>query len=208
MARLTVIADFRLVRDQVSATGFLTAEEGYALLLLAQHGPGNGSVVEIGSFLGRSTCFLALGAFRGGKQPVTAVDHFGGSPEHQVGQPHESEVLKAEGTTFGQFLRNLRQAGVFDHVRPIRASSIEAASHWSEPIRLLFIDGDHSYEASRADFEAWSPFVEEEGLIAFHDVDQWAGVTRFYAELLEAGTWRECAKVMSLRVVRRAGSVA
>jgi predicted O-methyltransferase YrrM len=178
--------------------------EGYALTLLAQHGPGVGAVVEIGSYMGRSTCFLALGVKRASRPPVVAVDHFGGSPEHQAGASHESKVLVAEGTTYNQFLRNLEKAGVAEHVRPVRSGSLEAARGWREPIRLLFIDGDHSYEASRADFAAWSPQVEGSGLVAFHDIGAWAGVTRFYEELLAEGRWRERAKVRSLRVVGRA----
>ena len=132
------------------------------------------------------------------------MDHFGGSPEHQAGASHESPVLLAEGTTFNQFLRNLEKAGVAEHVRAIRAGSLEAARGWREPIRLLFIDGDHSYEASRADFAAWSPQVEGSGLVAFHDVGAWPGVTRFYEELVAEGKWHERAKVRSLRVVGRA----
>jgi len=36
---------------------------------------------------------------------------------------------------------------------------------------LLFIDGDHSYDGVRADFENYAPLVRPGGLIAFHDVD-------------------------------------
>ena len=205
LSRLGVAADYAAVADRLaSVEGFLHPLEGYALLLLAEHGPGAGAVVEIGSYLGRSTCFLAFGVKRASRPAVTAIDHFGGSPEHQAGGSHESGVLVAEGTTYNQFLRNIDTAGVAQHVRPIRASSTEAARGWREPIRLLFIDGDHSYEASRDDFAAWSPKVEGNGLVAFHDVGVWTGVTRFYKELLAEGRWRERAKVRSLRVVGRA----
>lgn len=155
LSRLGVAADYAAVADRLaSVEGFLHPLEGYALLLLAEHGPGAGAVVEIGSYLGRSTCFLAFGVKRASRPAVTAIDHFGGSPEHQAGGSHESGVLVAEGTTYNQFLRNIDTAGVAQHVRPIRASSTEAARGWREPIRLLFIDGDHSYEASRDDFAA------------------------------------------------------
>ena len=39
-----------------------------------------------------------------------------------------------------------------------------------EKIDLLFIDGDHSYEGVKRDFELYSPFVNENGLIIFHDI--------------------------------------
>lgn len=35
---------------------------------------------------------------------------------------------------------------------------------------FLFIDGDHSYEGVRSDFEMYSPLVRTGGLIAFHDI--------------------------------------
>ena len=108
LGRLAVASDYVRLADRLSAIdGFLHPLEGYALLLMAQYGPGSGSVVEIGSYLGRSTCFLALGVQRAARPMVIAVDHFGGSPEHQAGGSHESRVLASEGTTYNQFLRNL-----------------------------------------------------------------------------------------------------
>ena len=37
------------------------------------------------------------------------------------------------------------------------------------PIDFLFIDGDHSYEGIQADWEAWSPLISHDGIVAFHD---------------------------------------
>jgi predicted O-methyltransferase YrrM len=37
-------------------------------------------------------------------------------------------------------------------------------------IDLLFIDGDHTYEGVKADFEKYLPLVKKGGLIAFHDI--------------------------------------
>ena len=38
-------------------------------------------------------------------------------------------------------------------------------------VDLLFLDGDHSYDGVRADFENYAPLVKPGGLIAFHDVE-------------------------------------
>lgn len=35
---------------------------------------------------------------------------------------------------------------------------------------FLFIDGDHTYEGVKKDFEMYSPLVRKGGLIAFHDI--------------------------------------
>jgi Methyltransferase domain len=75
-------------------------------------GPGAGAVVELGSYLGRSTCFLALGVKRGARPPVVAIDHFEDSPELQAGASHQSAAIEADGTTFHQFQRNLDRVGV------------------------------------------------------------------------------------------------
>lgn len=193
-----------LLQNCCSIAGWLQPLEGYLLYMLAAEGPGVGAVVEVGSYLGRSTAFLASGAKNARREPVTAVDHFRGSPEHQAGQAIESKPLQEDGTTFLRFQDNLQRLGLADYVQPIVASSREAAGAWSKPIRLLFIDAEHSYEAARLDFEAWSPFVVDGGIICFHDVGTWPGVTRFYQELMQsAAPFKERLAVQSLRAIQR-----
>jgi len=50
---------------------------------------------------------------------------------------------------------------------------------------FLFIDGDHSYEGVKADFETFAPFVKPGGLVAFHDTlpQQSWGVSTFWLEV-------------------------
>jgi cephalosporin hydroxylase len=57
-----------------------------------------------------------------------------------------------------------------------------------QPIDFLFIDGDHSYEGVKLDYEMYSPLVRAGGLIAFHDnkptaSNSWSGVIPFWAEI-------------------------
>lgn len=199
------VVDFLKWKQQFAPIeGFLQDLEGYALLLLAGQGPGVGEVVELGSYLGRSTAFLAAGSKMAHREKVTAIDHFRGSREHQPGQSHESAVLREQGTTLSQFRQNLQRAGLADYVNPVVASSAEAVRGWNRPVRLLFIDADHSYAASRSDFELWSPFIVPGGVVCFHDVTVWPGVTQFYTELMKATTaYREVASVWSLKVIQR-----
>jgi predicted O-methyltransferase YrrM len=88
--------------------------------------------------------------------------------------------------------------------------SDDAIRGWNEKIDVLLIDGDHSYEATRDDFENWSPFVTAEGTILFHDAlldAPWMsmefGSARFVAELIEAGTWQLVDKADSMGAFRR-----
>jgi len=188
--------------------GYLHPLEGFALGRLAAAGEGVGEVVEIGSFMGRSTSWLAWGAMSAGRERITAIDHFMGSPEHQQGQRWECRDIVESGSTLARFRANMEAAGVARHVDAIVAPSLHARKTWTRPIRLVFIDGDHSYEATRADFEAWAPLVVHRGYVALHDVGAWEGVTRFYQELAgRPGPFRTIAAVNSLRILQRIAPV-
>lgn len=193
--RLTAADEFmRCARAIARVPGWLNDMEGYTLMTLAGHdrGPGGqpvqGCVAEIGSFKGRSTCWLAAGVQGRGAGKVYAIDHFTGSPEHQPGGSHADPDIVKDGTTLNAFRANIARLNLGDHVEAVVAPSLEAAKTWSKgPIRLLFIDGDHSYEATKADLAAWKPHLAPGALVAFHDVGAWEGVTRFYTELMASG---------------------
>ena len=36
-------------------------------------------------------------------------------------------------------------------------TSEEASRGWNHPVRVLWIDGDHRYEAAKLDFTLWEP---------------------------------------------------
>ena len=64
------------------------------------------------------------------------------------------------------------------------------------PVDFLFIDGDHTYEGVRRDFELYSPLVGKRGIIAFHDIAKLApnenyGVYRLWEELKHSYKWQE-----------------
>lgn len=204
--KLKTVLTYMDLSDRLKTVGgFLLEIQGFTLMTLANEGPGAGAIVEIGSFMGRSTCCLAIGSKSARREKVYAVDPFTGSPEHQAGGTCEIREIVEEGTTWNVFLNNIREFGVEDYVVPIKAASTDAARDWSGPIRLLFIDGDHSYEASRLDFDSWSPFVVEGGIIAFHDIGHWEGVTNFYNDLMRTRghEFREILGLTGLHIVER-----
>jgi hypothetical protein len=59
-------------------------------------------------------------------------------------------------------------------------------------VDLLFIDGDHTLEGVRQDFEMYSPLVRKGGMTAFHDIvplaPEWGSsrVDKFWSTLKES----------------------
>src|SRR5205085_10975183 len=92
--------------------------------------------VEIGSARGKSTCFMGLGLHDNRKGRLYAID------------PHIATDWndEAAGDSFAALHQNLRRVAVASRVEIVRKLSSDAARDWRDPIDLLMIDGDHSYE--------------------------------------------------------------
>jgi cephalosporin hydroxylase len=63
-------------------------------------------------------------------------------------------------------------------------------------IDFLFIDGDHSFQGVKNDFELYSPLVNTGGIIAFHDIkdypeDHWIKVDRYWKTIRDKYIWKE-----------------
>lgn len=184
------------IQEMVSSVpGWMEQNEGAALYELARYLAPVPTVVELGSWKGKSTCWLASAIKDRGEGKVHAVDLWNWKPGKR--QIHADEV-------FDEFNLNLQKLGLAEYVETIRMKTVDASRKWriSKPIGLLFIDASHRYAAVRADFEYWSPMVAVGGYIAFHDVDTWPGPTQLVSELPKwfvkvetDGLW-VCRKVM------------
>jgi MMP 1-O-methyltransferase len=156
--------------------GFLGEREARFLGLLAACVPGHGAIVEIGSFKGKSTVMLASVAARYGLGPVVAIDpHTGPSPT--------DPILNATTSTFDEFLASLKSAGVEEHVEAHREFSGAVAKDWNRPIRVLWIDGDHTYAGAKEDFDLFTTHLVEGGVVALHDaLNAFEGPIRVFVE--------------------------
>jgi predicted O-methyltransferase YrrM len=156
--------------------GFLGEKEARFLGLLAACTPASGVIVEIGSFKGKSTVMLASVAAHYGMGPVVAID------------PHTAPAVtdpavEQGSSSFDEFLSSLRSAGVESRVEVHRAHSREVATLWSRPIRLLWIDGDHTYAGAKEDFDGFSPHLSNRAVVAFHDaLHAFEGPIRVFVE--------------------------
>lgn len=164
-----------------SGDGMMPPEQLLAIFRLARQWPAEGDLVELGAWVGLTTCYLATAARVRGGERVYAVDTFRGTREGGECYP---SVARFGGSTLEAFRDRVRQAGVSDLVEPIVADTGEAAGRYAgRPIRFLLIDADHSYEGVRRDFESWLPHVAPGGMMVFHDYAMpEAGVARFVDE--------------------------
>lgn len=83
------------------------------------------------------------------------------------------------------FVAQLVSLDLAAFVTPIRAFSVDAAAKWDGPeIGLLFIDGSHTYEDVKADYQAWLPHLAPGAVVALDDYGTKPnpGVTRFVQE--------------------------
>ena len=122
--------------------------------------------VEIGSWRGRSTAYMAVEIANSGKNiRFDAVDTWAGSidePEHQNDPAVQNDTL------YNEFLTNL--APVQQYVNPVRMTSIAAANTYADnSLDFVFIDAQHDYDSVHADILAWWPKVKIGGVIGGHD---------------------------------------
>lgn len=123
------------------------------------------TVVEIGSYEGRSTVALALAVRDAGGGRVHAIDPHGpGSDRYEV------------------FLDNLRRAGVAELVEPLRTTSRDARWRFEDrSVDVLFVDGSHEYEVVSRDLFDWTSALADGAIAAFND-PFWPGVNRALRE--------------------------
>jgi predicted O-methyltransferase YrrM len=181
--------------------GYLTDKESYILTLLACCPTSLGTVLEIGSYKGLSTVLMGV-ALRSTRDPVLhACDPFNVAPIAE-------QRLLTDETVFREFSTNIESAGLTDQVKVHRSFSSELGKTWNQPIRFLWIDGDHSLAQTEADFEAFFPFVEPGGIIAFHDVlHHFPGPSQIFANrILLDEKWGACGFCGSIGWAQRARS--
>jgi hypothetical protein len=159
-----------------AAPGFLTEREGRFLALVAAAAPAAGTILEIGSFKGKSTVGLATIARRYALGPVVAVDPF-------TAPSSTDPDLRGATSSYDDFQRTVRSAGLESVVEVHQARSSELARSWTRPIRFLWIDGDHTYAGAALDFDLYRPFLSDGAVVALHDaLSNFDGPIRVFVE--------------------------
>ena len=127
--------------------------------------------MELGSYLGASSSFLALGA-KHNKSNVYCVDTW-----------QNDEMSEGLRDTYSEFLRNTKS--ISKYIEPLRGLSIDMAIQFDKKIDMIFFDGGHSYETVKSDWDAWSPKLKIGSLVVFHDIGWADGVKKVVNENVE-----------------------
>lgn len=157
------------IERALATEGWMSGEE---LAYLASAAIKSEMVLEIGSWLGRSTCALAANT----TGTVWAVDTWEGGPQ-------QGDFVQRD-QFLNQFLHNVEGLPVI----PIALPS-KLAVHQLDTLRfdLIFIDAAHDYENVKADITTYLPLLREGGIICGHDYhDNWPGVKQAVIECISS----------------------
>ncbi|MDP9117827.1 MAG: class I SAM-dependent methyltransferase [Actinomycetota bacterium] len=205
-----VVLDGRLRAVIERTRGFMPDAEGHALRGAAARA-GAGVWLEIGTYCGKSTLYLADAA-RACAADLVTIDHHHGSEENQPGWEWHDPDLVDEGT--GRidtlpFLRHaLHDADLEASVNVLVSSTQRVARWWASPLRFLFLDGNHTEPVAQHDYAEFAKHLVTDGILAIHDVfedprDGGRPPWNVYQRALRFGAFETVTEQGSLRVLRR-----
>jgi len=155
-----------LGKMSLTIPGMITPEAGKFLYSLCYMQDLEGDVVEIGSWQGRSSTFLARAVKESGNGDFYAIDHFGGNPG-------KADFYKINGSLSNlkdSFNDNLSRFGLIDSVNLLDMVNTQACEKLKgKKIRFLFVDGDHTKDGVKKDIELFFPQLEKGSIVVFDD---------------------------------------
>ncbi len=141
-------------------------------------------ILEIGVLFGvASACFYDACSDLFGSVSLTLVDPLEGYYDRDA-----ADLVTGVRVTRGALEKNLSATGVPAAAHKIiQKLSGDPAAIAAASVReydLLLIDGDHSYDGVRQDFENYAPLVRKGGIILFDDyaVSEWPEIKRYVDE--------------------------
>ncbi len=156
----------------------------------AYNGPGEGLIVELGSFYGGSLIPLAAGSKMAGREKVVSIDIMTSllipTTMFSEAQLHQSPAFA------GRFLRNLIICGVRDWVIPIFQDSQVVAPLINQPIRLLHVDGAHNKDGVTFDLEHYASLLIPGGIIHCHDYESEPVTSVVNEYIRDSGKFIDC----------------
>lgn len=200
---------YRKLKHYIDVEGWLGSKEAIFLFEAAcsigRHTP---TVVEIGTMLGKSAIVLGEALRDRDSARVVSIDPFTAEGDLQSEVGNRSMANSLRSSLEHICLENIRRVGLSHVIQLIKGYSHEVVQSWSEPIGMLFIDGNHDYEVVRQDFDDWTPFLVRDGLLVMDDVylhgGRYAGPARVVREsVIGNEAWHEGRVIGTLYAARK-----
>jgi len=146
--------------------------------------PDGSHFVELGSWMGRSTSYMAVEIKNSGKKiRFDAIDTWEGSKGSWDENVHDEKVNSLTGSLYQTFLNNI--SPLKDYVNPIQGYTYDIVNIYDDnTLDFVFIDAAHDYDSIKKDIMDWYPKVKNGGVIGGHDYNNndWPGVVKAVTE--------------------------
>jgi predicted O-methyltransferase YrrM len=163
----------QIEREVADVEGWLSPRDIRFLAMVAAHPCAVGEVLEIGAFRGKSSIVLAKAAELARQTKIYSCD-----PLNCKAATHPESVALRK-----KFNDNLARKNVSERVEFHQLLSHDLAKTWNMPIRMLWLDGDHSLAAVRQDLKDFGRYLTDGAILVMHDVlSLWDGVGRVFVE--------------------------
>ncbi len=171
--KILYIKGILLFHREMQIFSHLTLEEKLTLNSIAKILNENSVAIEIGSYLGASSCFISKGLKGSGK--LICIDTW----ENQNMKYTDTDTDADERDTYAEFRNNTKKfKDKIIEIREWSYNAFEDVKKISEKCDFIFIDGDHHYEGVKKDWDIYKKLLKKDSLIAFHDTGWAEGVRR------------------------------
>lgn len=157
------------LREVFKIHSHLAPRERYQLFKLAKS---RNNILEIGSYVGASAACFGAAKVENEVSKIFCIDTW-----------QNDAMTEGKKDTYKEFQKNT--AAFSRWIVPVRGFStdvVDTVREQAPTLDLLFIDGDHSYEGAKADWESYKAFLKSGSVVVFHDCGWAEGVQRVIAE--------------------------
>jgi len=167
--KIFINVHFNLKKSDLICT-HLTRSEKKKLFELASKLPSGGFALEIGSYLGASACFISAALDKNSK--LICIDTWQNDAM--------SEGMRNTSLEFDENTKIFKEKII--KIRGYSTEVVDKVANITSTIHLLFIDGDHSYEGCKADWDLYKRFLVSGSCVVFHDIGWAEGVIKVVEE--------------------------